>query len=118
VPLQDLLTRAAALVHHGGIGTVAEALRAGVPQLITPFAWDQFDNGARVAALGAGAVLPAANLSAGRLARRLRALLASEAVRHRCALVAARFTPACNPKALCLEIETRALTAGHEPPRL
>ena len=40
-------------VHHGGIGTAAEALRSGTPQLITPFAWDQFDNGARIASLGA-----------------------------------------------------------------
>src|SRR5262249_22764637 len=47
VPLRQLLPRVAALVHHGGIGTTAEALRAGVPQLVIPLAFDQFDNGAR-----------------------------------------------------------------------
>src|SRR6202012_1799180 len=55
VPLRALLPRCAALVHHGGIGTTAEALRAGVPQVIVPLAFDQFDNAARVRALGAGA---------------------------------------------------------------
>jgi rhamnosyltransferase subunit B len=54
VPLAALLPHAAALVHHGGIGTTAEALRAGVPQGIAPLAYDQFDNAARVEALGAG----------------------------------------------------------------
>ena len=56
VPLRTLLPRAAALVHHGGIGTTAEALRAGVPQVIVPLAYDQFDNAARVEALAAGAM--------------------------------------------------------------
>ena len=60
VPLRRLLPHAAALVHHGGIGTTAEALRAGTPQLVVPLAHDQFDNAARVAALGVGASLRAA----------------------------------------------------------
>ena len=55
VPLPAWLPRVLALVHHGGIGTVAAALRAGVPQLVVPFAHDQFDNAARVEGLGAGA---------------------------------------------------------------
>lgn len=66
-PFERLLPRVALLVHHGGIGTTAEALRAGVPQLILPFAFDQFDNGRRVQALGAGASRPAASASARRL---------------------------------------------------
>ena len=54
VPFDLLLPRLAALVHHGGIGTTAQALASGAPQLITPFAHDQFDNAARVVKLGAG----------------------------------------------------------------
>ena len=54
VPFEWLVPRLAALVHHGGIGTTAQALAAGIPQLIAPFAHDQFDNGARVQRLGAG----------------------------------------------------------------
>ena len=42
VPFTALLPRAAAVVHHGGIGTTADAFRARVPQLIVPFAFDQF----------------------------------------------------------------------------
>ena len=63
VPLRALLPQVAALVHHGGIGTTAEALRAGTPQLVAPFAHDQFDNAARVEALGVGLALPAARLN-------------------------------------------------------
>jgi rhamnosyltransferase subunit B len=56
-PFNALVPRLAALVHHGGIGTTAQAMHAGVPQLITPFAHDQFDNAARVERLGCGAQL-------------------------------------------------------------
>jgi rhamnosyltransferase subunit B len=71
VPLRALLPHVAALVHHGGIGTTAEALRAGTPQLVVPLAHDQFDNAARVVALGAGARVHAARLDAARLGRAL-----------------------------------------------
>ena len=49
---QALFRRAALVVHHGGIGTSAMALHCGVPQLIVPFAHDQFDNGRRFERLG------------------------------------------------------------------
>ena len=58
VPLGQLLPHCAAIVHHGGIGTVARALAAGTAQLIIPHAWDQLDNGLRVVQLGAGKILP------------------------------------------------------------
>lgn len=54
VPLSRVLPRARVLVHHGGIGTVSQAFAAGIPQLLTPFAHDQFDNSARVERLGCG----------------------------------------------------------------
>ena len=54
VALQRLAPRAAALIHHGGIGTAAQGLRAGVPQLLAPLFFDQFDNAARLEALGVG----------------------------------------------------------------
>src|SRR5262249_5085713 len=52
VPFSALLPRSAALVHHGGIGTTSQALRAGVPQLITPAGFDQYDNSDRAMRLG------------------------------------------------------------------
>lgn len=105
VPLSGLLPHAAALIHHGGIGTTAEALRAGTPQLVTPFGWDQFDNGARVAALGAGLTMPSKTLRVRALTRALRRLVTSETMLTRCTQLAARFVPPHDPEALCLEME-------------
>ncbi len=53
-PFNKLLPSSAALVHHGGIGTCAQALRAGIPQLLTPFGMDQHDNSSRLFELGVG----------------------------------------------------------------
>ena len=105
VTLSALLPHAAVMIHHGGIGTTSEALRAGTPQLITPFAWDQFDNGARVAALGAGMVSPAKGLRPRTLAASLETLATSDVIHARCAELAARFDPRPDPTALCMEIE-------------
>jgi len=51
-PHDWLLPRVAVAVHHGGIGTVAAALRAGVPQVIRPFLGDQPFWAARLHRLG------------------------------------------------------------------
>jgi UDP:flavonoid glycosyltransferase YjiC (YdhE family) len=55
---KDVFPRCAAIVHHGGIGTTAEALAAGKPQYILPLGFDQLDNGVRVKKLGAGLHAP------------------------------------------------------------
>lgn len=47
-PFDKLFEHASAIQHHGGIGTSIQALRAGKPQLVTPFAHDQFDNALRL----------------------------------------------------------------------
>ena len=111
VPLSALLPHAAVLVHHGGIGTTAEALRSGTPQLIAPFAWDQFDNGARIASLGVCMVTPAKRLQPRKLARSLQTLATSDAIRVRCSQLAAHFTPHQDSAALCREVE-RLVLAG------
>jgi UDP:flavonoid glycosyltransferase YjiC (YdhE family) len=51
-PYSELLPRAAATVHQGGIGTVAQALKAGRPTIVVPWAHDQPDNAARCRRLG------------------------------------------------------------------
>jgi rhamnosyltransferase subunit B len=92
VPFDALLPKVAALVHHGGVGTTAQALRAGVPQLVVPFGFDQFDNAARVEALGCGlASLAEPRTTAFYLTRKIKRLLASEAIRAQCKATAARF---------------------------
>ncbi len=50
----QLLPHCSAIVHHGGIGTTSQALAAGIPQIIRPLAFDQFDNATRVESLGCG----------------------------------------------------------------
>jgi rhamnosyltransferase subunit B len=57
-PFSLLLPHCSALVHHGGIGTLSQAWRAGIPQLITPLAHDQPDNAVRVRERGIGDYLP------------------------------------------------------------
>jgi len=108
VPLTPLLPQVAALVHHGGIGTTAEALRAGTPQLVVPLAHDQFDNAARVVALGAGASLHAARVTPARMAAALRAVVGVEQVARSCAQVAARFSAPAPIDALCERLEALA----------
>jgi UDP:flavonoid glycosyltransferase YjiC (YdhE family) len=51
-PFDALIPRAAVFVHHGGVGTTAEALRLGTPTVVVPFAHDQPDNAHRAEALG------------------------------------------------------------------
>lgn len=57
VPLGQWLPHCCAIIHHGGIGTTSRAIHAGVPQLIRPMAFDQFDNAARVERFGLGIYL-------------------------------------------------------------
>lgn len=115
VPLRRLLPSLAALAHHGGIGTTAEALRAGTPQLVVPLAHDQFDNAARVVALGVGTSLPAARVNEQRLAAALTHLVGDTAVRGRCGQVAARFAGSDPMGALRARLETLAGAGGAGP---
>lgn len=72
LPHSWLFPRVAAAVHHGGAGTTAAALRAGVPGVVVPFFGDQPFWGERVRVLGAGpAPLPQRRLTAGALAAAL-----------------------------------------------
>jgi MGT family glycosyltransferase len=60
IPQRDVVGEAAAVVCHGGSGTVLGALAAGVPVVAVPVFGDQFSNGQRVAGAGAGLVVEAA----------------------------------------------------------
>jgi UDP:flavonoid glycosyltransferase YjiC (YdhE family) len=89
-PFSQLLPRLAAFVHHGGIGTTSQALRAGVPQLVGPMAYDQFDNAHHVQRLGAGERLLPADYTPPAVARALGRLGADPGLRARCTELAAR----------------------------
>jgi UDP:flavonoid glycosyltransferase YjiC (YdhE family) len=76
LPFSQVFPRAAAVVHQGGIGTCAQALRAGCPSLIVPFGFDQLDNAHRMCRLGVARSLPLARLGAGTMLKELEPLLA------------------------------------------
>ncbi len=79
-----LFPRMAAVVHHGGAGTTAAGLRAGVPAIIVPFFGDQSFWGRRVAGLGVGpAPIARRRLTAERLANAIRQAVSDEAMRQR-----------------------------------
>jgi len=79
-----LFPRASAVVHHGGIGTCAQGLAAGVPQLVMPIGFDQPDNGAQLTRLGVAEVISSSRFTAPRVAESLNRLLSSAGVRTAC----------------------------------
>lgn len=79
-PHSQLFPRAAAVIGHGGIGTTAQAIRAGVPQLVCAIFGDQFDNGARITRAGLGAMLPKRRYTVDRAATAIDALLKDDAI--------------------------------------
>ena len=89
-PFGLLLPRAAALVHHGGIGNTAQALRAGLAQLITPMAFDQFDNAMRLERLGVAASVARQDTAFTTMAPQLKMLLESPGVGAACQVAAQR----------------------------
>ncbi len=58
LPFSQVLSRAALLVYHGGVGTLAQGIKAGLPHLVVPHGYDQFDSGWRVEQLGLGRSIP------------------------------------------------------------
>lgn len=80
VPLSYALPRSAAMVHHGGVGTTGQGLKAGVPHLVMPLAHDQFDNSARLQRLGVGEELRPRWFSGRRVAAAIERLISSPSV--------------------------------------
>jgi UDP:flavonoid glycosyltransferase YjiC (YdhE family) len=76
-PHAAVFPRAAAIVHQGGIGTTAQALRAGKPTVIVPFAHDQFDNARRSERLGLGLTMSRDRYTAATATRTLHRLLSN-----------------------------------------
>ncbi|HEV7282463.1 MAG TPA: nucleotide disphospho-sugar-binding domain-containing protein [Pirellulaceae bacterium] len=91
VPFEKILPRAACLVHHGGIGTVAQALASGVPQLVMPVAFNQPDEAARLARFGVADRISPRRYRAEEVAAKLQRLISSPDVARRCADLARRF---------------------------
>lgn len=90
VPHDQVFRTACAIVHSGGIGTTARALRAGKPALIVPWGYDQPDNAARLVRMGTARTLGRRAYTARRAARELEQLLSDSTYRSNCERIADR----------------------------
>jgi UDP:flavonoid glycosyltransferase YjiC (YdhE family) len=93
-PYARLLPRLAALVHHGGIGTTAQALRAGIPQVVRPTAYDQFDNAQRLVALKVAREILPRRYTENHICNTLAELMHDTTVRAQCHAIAEQMRPA------------------------
>ena len=116
LPFSDVLPHAAMLVHHGGIGTLAQTIKAGIPHLVVPNGHDQFDNAWRIEQLGLGRSIPQTRYRANRVVKAIRAILADGEGRARCRDYASRMDSDAALTRACELIEglsdTRALAAS------
>lgn len=108
LPFSELLPHAAMLVYHGGIGTLAQATRAGIPQIVVPNGHDQFDNGWRIERLGIGRSIPQTKYRAATVTAAIDALLGDPSVRARCRDFAAKVVPDAAVTRACELIEQLA----------
>jgi UDP:flavonoid glycosyltransferase YjiC (YdhE family) len=114
LPFSELLPKTAMLVYHGGIGTLAQATKAAVPQITVPSGHDQFDNGWRVERLGIGRSVPQSKYRARTVAAAIDGLLDNPLVRERCVDLATRVHPNAVTRA-CQLIEQLALRSETAP---
>lgn len=112
IPQSDLLPRCAAVVSHGGSGTLLGALAHGIPQVCLPQAADQFRNAEACAAAGAGIALIGSNVSTGGVEAAVRRVLNDPNLRRNAERLAAEIAgmPALDDAVTALE---RLVTPHH-----
>jgi UDP:flavonoid glycosyltransferase YjiC (YdhE family) len=106
-PFSLLFPRAAAIVHHGGIGTTGQAMRSGRPSLVMPCAWDQPDNAERAARLGIARTIARNRYEPRRVSAELRLLMEDPAYSERASEIARRVRQEDGARAACEAIESR-----------
>lgn len=104
-PYSAVFPRAAAIVHQGGVGTTAQALRAGRPMLVVPFNFDQPDNAARVVRAGVGQVTPLARYKPAIVAAALGDLLKNEPLKQRARIAGQQLTAENGVETACDALE-------------
>jgi len=108
VPMNKLLRHTAALVHHGGIGSCGQGLAAGVPQIVRPMSYDQFDNSRRLVRLGVAKEISIRRFNGTTIAAMLAPLLDSPTVAARCRELASRCDGPAALAAACDALEQLA----------
>jgi UDP:flavonoid glycosyltransferase YjiC (YdhE family) len=116
VPLNELLPTCAAVIHHGGFGTVMNVLAHGVPTLTIPAPWwDEADLGRHLAEGGAGITLDAGALTAGGVRAALERLLSDASFTRGAERMRTALLDVPSPSGLVPELERR--TALHRSRR-
>jgi rhamnosyltransferase subunit B len=105
LPFSQVLPRAALLVYHGGVGTLAQGIKARIPHLVVPHGYDQFDSGWRIEQLGLGLSIPQSRYRAARVARAIRDILGDGIAAQRRADYASRIDSADAVSRACGLIE-------------
>ena len=108
-PFSTLFPRAALIVHQGGIGTTAQALRAGKPMLMMPYSHDQPDNARRMRRLGVARIVARENYQAASAAKLIHALLTDPTYSERAAKAARAIAEEDGIHSACNAIETYVL---------
>ena len=114
-PFSAVYPHCAAAIHHGGIGTTAQALRAGIPMLVAPWGFDQFFIGDQVERLGAGRRLDRKQATAARIAELLRAILENPRPRAQAQQIARRIDAEDGVGTLCAALEGVLLRSTTRP---
>lgn len=104
-PFSEIFPRAAAIVHHGGIGTTGLAMRAGRPMLVMPSAWDQPDHAARVTRLGIARTVSRDRYVPDCVAAELRELLDNPSYSQRASEIGERVRKEDGVRAACDALE-------------
>src|SRR5262249_9517731 len=100
-PFSELFPRAAAIVHQGGVGATAQAMRSGRPRLVMPYAHDQPDNAERVTRLGVARTIARQRYTPARAAAELRHLLDKPVYRQRASAVGEQVRQEDGVRAAC-----------------
>jgi UDP:flavonoid glycosyltransferase YjiC (YdhE family) len=104
-PYSKIFPHASAIVHQGGIGTTAQALRSGRPTLVMPYSHDQPDNAARLERLGTSRTIARQQYQATRAVRELHALLENPGYAAQAVAVAQIMQTEAGAQVACDEIE-------------
>ncbi len=108
-PYSKIFPRASVLIHQGGIGTTAQALRAGKPMLVMPYSHDQPDNARRVRRLGVAEVLGRNQYKAKPASRLIWKLLSDNTYQAQAKIVAAKIVADNGAVAACDALEAMVL---------
>jgi rhamnosyltransferase subunit B len=104
-PFSQVFPACAAVIHHGGIGTIAQCLRAGVPSLVVPGGMDQPFNAAQVMKRKAGLWIPRKHYTVRRAGQALRALLYTPTYQEQARKIQGQLMQEDGVAALCAAVE-------------